>query len=373
MRVILLADRSFASREQAMLARLQVGLADEGCRVVRAVPGDDSAEASDALGPMIVYDDRPSIAPMTLRAGMLLQRAARFGLNPAGHDDRPVDIIHAFGDGSWRMARALAAASGATLAMEVWSRDAMAAAHRLDAAHRRDDQFPRERFVWMAPDNAAEAALKSSMPSANTRLAPWGVHVPGEVTAFSRANDSISAVIVGSGQRHSACQAAIGALARMLDTFPQLFVFVDDAFLHGHGATWKLIESSGLRQRLSVIENLEGRREPVVCADLLIQPESRGEHRTILLDAMAAGMAVVAREDPGVSALIDGQTAALVAQGAGASWETALRRVLSDLDGARQLGAQAREFIRAERLASAHLRAVLNAYVAGMALAASGA
>lgn len=354
-----------------MLARLHVGLADEGCRVVRAVPHDENATPDDALGPILEYDDRASLAPVTLRAGMLLQKAGRFGLSPSGHDDRPVDVIHAFGDGCWRLARALAAASGATLAMEVWSRDALSAAHRLDAAHRRDEQFPRERFVWLAPDGAMDAALRTSMPRANVRLTPWGVHVPGQVTAFTRAEQSIAAVIVGSGRHGAACQAVIGALSRMSETFPQLFVFVDDAFVQAHHSVWKAAESGGLLKRLSVIENLEGRREPVVHADLLIQPEARGEHRTILLDAMAAGMAVAATEDADISALIDGETAALVPGGAAVAWEKALRGLLSDLDAARALGLRAREFIRSERLASAHLRATLNAYAAGAAASAT--
>lgn len=356
-----------------MLARLQVGLTDEGCRVVRAVPGDERAEVDDALGPMLVYDDRPSLAPTSLRAGALLQKSARFGLTPSGHDDRPVDVVHAFGDGCWRTARALAEASGAVLALEVWSHDAMSAAHRLDAAHRKDERFPRERFVWLAPDSAMDGALRSSMPSANVRLTPWGVHVPGEVAAFSRAAESITAVLVGSGRQTSACLAAIGALGRLVDAFPQLFIFVDDAFVQASHSIWKAADHGRLLQRFSVIENLEGRREPALRADLLIQPEARGERRTILLDSMAAGMAVVAREDPNADAPVDGQTGVIVPGGSGPAWESSLRRLLADLDGARAMGLRAREFIRSERLASAHLRAVLNAYVAGVAMAASTA
>ncbi len=363
MRVMLLADRSFATREHAMLARLQVGLADEGCRVVRAFPGDDESQADDALGPLIFYDDRPSLAPTSIRAGSLLQKASKFGLNPTGHDDRPIDIIHTFGDGAWRLARSLAAASGASLAIEVWSHDALTAAHRLDAAHKRDDQLPRDRFLWLAPDAHMESAIRTSMPSASIRLAPWGVHVPGQVVAFSRAEQSISAAVIGSGKQGGACSALLTALAQLTSICPQLFVFIDDAYVHAHHGLWKTIENSGLVKRLSVIENLEGRREPVLHADLLLQPETHGGHRTIVLDALAAGMAVVARKDDEIEAL-GADRAVLVESGAAVAWESALRDLFSDLSAARRIGMAGREFIRGERLASAHLRAVLNAYSA---------
>jgi hypothetical protein len=361
MRILLLADRSFATREHAMLARLQVGLADEGCRVVRALPGTEGADADDALGAMVFYDDRPTFAPTSLRAGALLQTVGRFGLAPAGHDDRAIDVIHVFGDGAWRLARALAGASGATVAFEVASHEALVAAPRIDASHKRGDQVSRDRTVWLAPDAVMETAIRTTMPGANVRLTPWGVHVPGEIVAFARPAESLSAAIVGSGRQGGACQALLMALARIAKDHGNLFLFLDDAFVHAHHGLWKVIENAGLARRLSVIENIEGRREPVMHADLLIQPESHAGHRSIVLDALAAGMAVVARRDDEIDALRNGR-ALLVENAAAAAWEASLRTLLADIPAAKAMGLLGREFIRAERLASAHLRAVLNAY-----------
>ncbi len=45
MRILIIADESFASRERAMLSRLEVGLADEGVRVVHVIPPHHGAVA----------------------------------------------------------------------------------------------------------------------------------------------------------------------------------------------------------------------------------------------------------------------------------------------------------------------------------------
>ena len=50
MRVLILADGLFATRERALLSRLEVGLADEGVRVVQATPEDVPASAAGLAG-----------------------------------------------------------------------------------------------------------------------------------------------------------------------------------------------------------------------------------------------------------------------------------------------------------------------------------
>ena len=58
MRVLLLADRSFATREHAMLRRLEIGLIDEGLRVVRANPPVPNPEPTTGLAGALTYNDR---------------------------------------------------------------------------------------------------------------------------------------------------------------------------------------------------------------------------------------------------------------------------------------------------------------------------
>src|SRR5690606_5421874 len=115
-------------------------------------------------------------------------------------------------------------------------------------------------------------------------------------------------------------------------------------------------------QRFSLAPNLEGRREPVLRGDLLLLPEALGEHRSIALDAMAAGMAVVALADPYVGSLIDGRTAALVKEPGADLWAAALSPLLEAADAAHALGERAREFVRTERRASVHVASLVDGY-----------
>ena len=75
LRVLMMADRSFARREHAMLRRLEVGLIDEGVRVLRATPAGSPEEPTTGLAGTVSYDDRGlwALAPSPVAA---IRRAA---------------------------------------------------------------------------------------------------------------------------------------------------------------------------------------------------------------------------------------------------------------------------------------------------------
>src|SRR5262249_14945214 len=117
-RVLILADEFFASRERGLLTRLEVGLADEGVRVIHAVPEGTKAEA-----PGGVFTSVLTYSPKTL---MLTRPLAvrRLGRAIAEMDETEeptdVDIIHVFGGSVWGLGADLALEIGSALAVEVW-------------------------------------------------------------------------------------------------------------------------------------------------------------------------------------------------------------------------------------------------------------
>ncbi|MCC6833323.1 MAG: hypothetical protein IT200_18460, partial [Thermoleophilia bacterium] len=100
MRVLFLLDEVFATRERPLIERLEVGLADDGVRVIRAVP--DTLRDAPPGGFFV------ETASFALR-GLVVSRRARaqrlldqVGTGP----DKPIDVIHAMGGAAWAFAAA---------------------------------------------------------------------------------------------------------------------------------------------------------------------------------------------------------------------------------------------------------------------------
>src|SRR5690606_20945714 len=102
MRVLLLADRSFATREHAMLRRLEIGLIDEGLRVVRANPPVPNPEPTTGLAGALTYNDRAWRYIMPAPERTLARDLMNLSLEARPDSDEepgiPIDLIHAFGD-----------------------------------------------------------------------------------------------------------------------------------------------------------------------------------------------------------------------------------------------------------------------------------
>ena len=100
-------------------------------------------------------------------------------------------------------------------------------------------------------------------------------------------------------------------------------LFVDAEAAHRTGI-WPVARGLGVLDRLSLIDEMEGRRELVLRGDVLVQSDARGEQRSLVLDAMASGMIVLAAEDPMVSYLVNGRTARTVSGTRSDEWAAAL-------------------------------------------------
>jgi hypothetical protein len=358
MRVLILADEFFASRERGLLTRLEVGLADEGVRVIHAVPEGVKAEAPEGVFTRVLtYSPKTLILTRPLAVRKLGRAIAEMDSTEEPGD---VDIIHVFGGSVWGLGADLALELGAGLALEVWR---AGLADRARAMRVGENDLP----LLIAPDPAIERLLTQASGSAQgpaVRLASWGVLTPEKARDVLAPDRAASVMLVGSGRDAHAFKAALEGLAGVAREQPELLLFCD-ALAARRTDLWPMARKLGILHSLSLIEELEGRRDLLLQGDILLQPEAHGEQRSVLLEAMAAGMVVVAASDPMVSSLQDGVTARLVGgtgSAAKGAWATALRDVFSDATKSRALAASARDFVKTRRKASDHVKAVLAAY-----------
>jgi len=358
MRVLILVDEFFASRERSMLARLEIGLADEGVRVIHAVP-DSELNRPNMLGvfrSMVPYSRRV----LTVTRGLAARRIVR---DLAKLDDaekpEPIDIVHVFGGSVWALADRLAAALGAVCALEVWRSGLVDKAVRMSTHATKRSATGRSGAVFFAPDSAIEGALQRG--SVSVRPTYWGVHAsdpPRDVALPGRAP---SAMFIGSGRRVKQFQAAFEGIASAFQRNGDGLIFVD-ALAARRAGIWPIAERLGVLDRLSLIEELESRRDLLLQGDFLVQPEPAGEHKSVVLDAMSSGMLVVSAPDRFVSSLIDSRTASLVTDPSPAAWGATIDRLLARPQERHAVAASAHQYIRTQRPASAHIRAVLDAY-----------
>lgn len=355
MRALILADEFFASRERGLLTRLEIGLADEGVRVIHAVPaGTATHEPEGVFSRAITYSSKTLMLTRPLAVRKLARDLAAM---EDAEDSAAIDIVHVFGGSVWTLGADLAREINAGLALEVWRAGLVARARGFESS-------PDTQPLFLAPDPAIERALTASDAGSTpppARLAAWGVLTPDAPRAVLDDGQATSVMLVGSGRDAGAFRAAIEGLAPVVKQRPDTLVFCD-ALAARRCDIWSLARTLNILPNLTLIEELESRRDLLVHGDLLLLPEAHGEQRSIVLDAMAGGMVVVAAEDPFVTVLQDNVTARTVARPHAGEWSRVLLEVTGSTAESRRLARSAHQHIRTHRRASDHVRAVLGAY-----------
>lgn len=354
MKVLILADELFAMRERSMLSRLELGLADEGIRVIHGLPADvASHEQGPVFSRAVVYE--------TSRFGafrrMLARRLAQTIRDPdAEEDDQPVSIVHVFGGSVWQFGADLASELEADLVLELWRPALCERADQLAAA-----SAGRSAPVFAVPDQMLDRYVRDRSPNLTVRTTPWGVHADEKPHVLLPPNRVPTAVLIGGGHDRAAFGAALTGLAQVIPHHRDLMIFIDSRVVR-RGDLWSIAKRLGLLPSMSLIEDIEARRDLLTQADLLILPEARGEHHSVVLEAMAAPMAVIAAADPAVGTLLSDRTARLVQKVDPNEWASAIRDLLGDPARANALALAGREFVRQERSAFRHVRSVLELY-----------
>ncbi|MFN0132223.1 MAG: glycosyltransferase [Phycisphaerales bacterium] len=347
MRVVLMADEAYAVRERAMLVRLGVGMADEGIRVIHATPRAASNPSDDLSAEQVEYEGRGLTMSRGWRTRQFVERLAEV---PSGSEG-PIGIVHVFGRGAWELAAETAHDLGVALAVEVASGEDAAAVADFHKSH-------GLRGACLVTDPLLEDRLRSMAPELAVRVTPWGVHAPSSPRAILEPERAPALLIVGGGEDRAALGGALDAIAAAAARWSDLAPFAEgDAVMRA--GLWGRVRELKLHERLTLVPDVQGRADLALMVDLMLFPRSAAP-RSIMLEAMAAGVAVVASADPLSSVLADGRTARVA--DSPAAWTAAVVGLIESPESARALGRSAHQWVRHHRRASTHVAAVIDAY-----------
>jgi len=350
MRVLLLADRVFAAHERALIERVAVGLVSEGVDVHCALPAHHDAGGAPftlAREP-VIYNDRGLAFTQRIRAAQVARQIA--GEDPSD----AIDIVHVFGGSAWGMGRELGDIFDCPVAYEIW---------RVGMADKAARIGPRSegREGFFAPDTPIERALVKAGVGESVRLTPWGAVVPQDAKQLFETDRTHAVVLMSSGREREQCIAAFEGLIGAIEKRDDVLVFVNASAAEG-GGIWKRAKALGVLNRLTIVEQMEDRRDLVLRCDMLIYPDARHEQRTVLLDSMAAGMVIVAARDELVTIIKDNQTASIVETPSKDEWQEKISSLLENVEHARSLGKRARAEIQHHRRAGVHIASLVDAY-----------
>lgn len=351
-----------------MLRRLEIGLVDDGVSVVRAAPEGAMPEPATGLLASIEYSDDPWRLNGLRRATVMIEKLRE--LPESAHAGRAVEIIHAWGEGCWPMGLKIARRFGADLALEVWSRSALSSMAAVENAARGLEKVGVSG-MWLGPDAAMTRALESAARLWPVRCSGWGVHAPASrdepaARQESGASRVRSIVVLDSGADAGSTAAMLGAFAASSraaasDDGPVL-LFIDERVFATSPGLWKHAESLGLLETISIVPEMEARRELVLAADAFVVTECRGEHRSLVLEALAAGKLLVTRSDRLVSVASDPSMAVVVEDATPKGWGEAMTRLLSNWPSPNPLTLESQRRMRAEFNASGQVARALEAY-----------
>lgn len=327
MLVALMIDEEIGRCERDWFNRTVVGLISARQRVVRLLPDTMPDDPRVALTPRLTY--RASGLPWTLSASIRQMAESLQSPKP--------DVIHAIGAGAWRGAMTLAGLLDCPVALSVWSREEARAAQRhASSAH----------LGAVLPAGEALARLCGrGVPRELIQTVPIGVYVaPEPHRILAQVEFSVAVVLAGRGAPYSAIEGVIDGFALVAPDFRQVTVFADlDEAVKARA--WRRAGDRSVRDQFSLIPDVLEHRELVLSASVLAVPFATGRNNSFLLQAMAAPMATIAVPDPYIDVLYGQDAATLLEHVEPAAWATALRRLLSSPDAARERAESARRII----------------------------
>lgn len=200
---------------------------------------------------------------------------------------------------------------------------------------------PRPRWHWPVQGLAQSAARRIIVPSESAaKVAREWAHIPAEkIVVIPNAID-VNEIPFREDSRVGT--ATIGFIGR-LDPVKRIPDLIDAMrrldgvrcliFGEGHqrAELEKQIAELGLRDRVILRGPTKGPAEALAQIDLLVLPSEAEGFGLVLIEAMAAGVPVVATNAPGIRDVVrDGQTGLLVPVGAPDHLASAIARLLDD-------------------------------------------
>lgn len=346
MHVALVANTAWLDEELRMFRRLVVGLIDAQVRVAQVVPEQLPQQEANAFSEVVSWRDSAWPVARSRRLLRVADQLGRLG----------VDLLHALDGRLWEPV--------AHIARHLKVPAVLSAASLMDLPQvkRLHHRFGDLGLAFAAATEPLRQAMAAQLPAdATVQTVPPGIHAPEQPPRPVTAGEWTCAVISGTGEVDEDYEALFEALRHIVTDHEHAQFFLDGQRSDQHGL-WQLARRYQLLENMSIVPRRLGHREMLLNADALIHPQALGKSRTLTLQAMGHGLPVIAREDPWVDYLLEGETAWMVRQPQAQAWTDALQRLITAPQEARQLGARARQWVMRHRPWSAHVAAVLELY-----------
>lgn len=337
-------DAAALARLRATLRHLCVGLVDHPVRL-RLLSSTPQIEAL-SLGPV------QAMLHPRIRWPVAGRRTARI---VELLSEEPPDVVHAVSAESYDLAVGLAEALDAELALDVSSLDDCRRVAALGGG------IHPHLIAFSAP--LAEALrTRLHVPDDRIDLIRPGIMSEPDAAEFVPEGRVPTLLTVMPFQRVSRLELLIRALAMLRDRGVSFA-----AFLMGEGpreeALRALVRAKNLHACVTFANITIGAGELMQGADVLVMPAPI-EHVSIrLLQAMAAGMAVVSVPSPVNDCLRDGETCFISREETPAALAAVLEGVLNDREGARRIAEAGLRHVREHHTVSAMAERTAATYV----------
>jgi glycosyltransferase involved in cell wall biosynthesis len=348
-RAALCIDTDAFDRLGRVLRYLAVGLVDQAIQL-RLLSSDPRVE-SLTLGPIQTLLHRRIGWPVT-------ERRLEQVLGPLSQ--QPPNIVHALSVGSYRTARAIAEAFDADLVFQVTS-----LADCDGIAHAGAGQVAQ--FHAFSRPLATVLETQLQIEPERIELIRPGVLASREVSCFARPDRAYTILCCSPFERGAGVDKLIQAIGILRRRDHEVL-----AFLLGRGrqeqALRRLARASGVSSNVTFANPLGDPAQAMSSADIFVHPAQDAFFTAAGLQAMGAGMVVVAFANPVCDYYRNAETAIVCEKPTPEALADALEKLLAAPEEAHRIGVAGAEYVRthhavsgmAERAATAYRRLALH-------------
>ena len=354
MHVALLTNRAWLDEELIPFQHLVVGLIDERVRVAQVVPEGVAAEDLSGFGEQVSWRESSVPALNQHRIGGLDETLGGLG----------VDLVHALDGRMWRGGLKLAESLQVPIVLSACSKLDIKLAQRVLPG-----LDPARVAVTAATEPIAQALREAAGPDMLIQAIGTGVHSHNVEPPTPAEGQALCVIVSGNGVWDGDYEALLGGISQFIQRQPMSQFFFDGQG-GGQHRVWKAANTAGLLGNISLTPRRLGHREMLLRSHAMIHPQALGRSRSLTLRAMARGLPIIARQDPYLDYLVDGETAVVLDEPDAERWATELDKLANQTRSSAALGRSAMQWIRQHRTTSQHVAGVLDVYrrMAGLTL-----
>ncbi|MEZ6192367.1 MAG: hypothetical protein R3C45_13915 [Phycisphaerales bacterium] len=346
MHVALLTNRAWLDEELIPFQHLVVGLIDERVRVAQVVPEGVAAEDLSGFGEHVPWRESSVPALNHYRIGGLGET-----LNGLG-----VDLVHALDGRMWRGGLKLAESLEVPIVLSACSKLDIRLAQRMLPG-----LDPARVAVTAATEPIAQALREVAGPDMLVESIGTGVHTHNVEPPTPGEGQALCVIVSGNGVFDADYEALLGGISQFIQRQPMSQFFFDGQG-GGQHQVWKAANAAGLLGNISLTPRRLGHREMLLRSHALIHPQALGKSRSLTLRAMARGLPILARQDPYLDYLIEGETAVVLDEPDAERWAAELDKLANEPRSSAALGRSAMQWIRQHRTTSQQVAGVLDVY-----------